>query len=187
MKEQKITRDMTIEDIFFNFPQKSQKLAQEITNAGLHCVGCSSASYESIEMGLLSHGMSEDQIDTLVKRLNDVLEEVIDLSTITLTKAAAKKFNSVCKDEEKEGLALRLAEKAAGCSGFEYSLDFSESAKPTDEIFHSEGIEIHVHKGSVDRLRGCVVDYVDGLQGAGFKVTNPNVKSSCHCGTSHGY
>lgn len=181
-----ITRDWTIEDIFTQFPNKSQKLAQEMTNAGLQCVGCSASTWETLEAGMASHGM-EEAIDPLLTRLNAILAEEEDLSTIAVTPKAAEKFQAILKEEGKSGWALRFGEKAAGCSGFQYFLDYSEKAQPGDQIFASSGVEIHVKATSVSRLLGCQIDYVDGLQGAGFKITNPNVKASCGCGTSHNY
>ena len=185
--EQQITRNTTIEEVFTKFPQKSQKLAQEMTNSGLHCVGCSASTWETIEAGMYSHGMTDDMIEKLLNRLNQILTEKEDLSTITLTPKAARKFKGILDEEGKSSWGLRYGEKAAGCSGFEYFLDFSEKAQPEDTVFESEGIQIHVNRKSLDRLIGSVIDYVDGLQGAGFKISNPNVKSSCGCGTSHGY
>lgn len=185
--EQKIARDLTIEEIFKRFPSKSQKLAQEITNAGLHCVGCSAATWETLEAGMYSHGMSDEEIDGLVHRLNQILAEKEDLSTITITERAAKKYLEILAEEGKEGWGLRFGERAAGCSGFEYFLDYSEKPKTGDLILESQGIQIHLHHKSADRLMGCVIDYIDGLNGAGFKITNPNVKASCGCGNSHGY
>ena len=182
-----ITRDMTIEDIFKKHPSKGQKLAQEMTQSGLHCVGCCAATWETVEAGMLSHGCTEEEIDDLLGRLNQILEEKEDLSTVSLTPKAAEKFREILEEEGKSGWGLRLGEKAAGCSGFEYFLDYSERAKPGDLVFESEGIEIHVTQVSAPRLMGSVVDYADGLHGAGFKITNPNVKSSCGCGNSHGY
>jgi iron-sulfur cluster assembly protein len=182
-----ISREMTIEDIFKKFPSKSQKLAQEMTNAGLHCVGCCAATWETLEAGMMSHGCSDEQIDSLLGKLNSILQEKEDLSTISITPKAAQKFKEILEEEGKSGWGLRLGEKAAGCSGFEYFLDYSEKAKLNDLTFSSQGIEIHVSDKSAPRLMGSVVDYVDGLQGAGFKISNPNVKSSCGCGTSHGY
>jgi iron-sulfur cluster assembly accessory protein len=182
-----ITRDMTIEDIFKRFPNKSQKLAQEITNAGLHCVGCSASTWETIEAGMYGHGMDDEEIDGLVERLNAILREKEDLSTITITERAAKKYLQILEEEGKKGWGMRFGEKAAGCSGFEFFLDFSEKAKPGDMVLESAGIQIHIHHKSADRLMGSVIDYVDGLHGAGFKISNPHIKSSCGCGTSHGY
>ena len=182
-----ITRDMTIEDVFKRFPSKSQKLAQEITNAGLHCVGCSASTWETIEAGMYGHGMDDEKIDGLIERLNAILAEKEDLSTITITERAVKKYLAILEEEGKTGWSLRFGEKAAGCSGFEFFLDFSEKPKVGDMILESNGIQIHIHHKSADRLMGSVIDFVDGLHGAGFKVSNPHVKSSCGCGTSHGY
>jgi iron-sulfur cluster assembly accessory protein len=182
-----IHRNMTIEEIFKKFPSKSQKLAQEMTSAGLHCVGCSAATWETLEAGMLSHDFEDTAIDALIGKLNAILTEKEDLSTITITERAAKKLQAILQEEGKSSWGIKFGEKAAGCSGFEYFLDFSETPKEDDTVITSAGIPIHVSKKSLNRLLGSQIDYVDGLQGAGFKISNPNVKSSCGCGTSHGY
>ncbi len=182
-----ISREMTIEDILSGFPAKGQKLAQELTNTGLSCVGCQASVWETLEAGMLGHGYPEKEIDALVERLNAILKEESDPSKISLTKRAADKYLQILSDDEKIGWGLRFADKAAGCSGFEYILDYSEKAKPEDEIFTSHGVEIHVNKKIVSRLLGSEIDYVDGLNGSGFKISNPNAKGSCHCGKSQNY
>jgi iron-sulfur cluster assembly protein len=183
----KIHPQMTISDILGMFPDKAQRLSQEITNAGLHCIGCNAATWETLESGMLSHGKNPSQIEQLVTRLNALLDEKIDTTTITMTPEAAKKFLEFAALEGKPGAALRFGEEMAGCSGFEYVLDFSEQASPDDEVFTTNGIEVHVHKKQVKQLLGCQIDYVNGIRDTGFKVINPNVRSSCGCGTSHGY
>lgn len=186
--KKRIHRQLTIEEILSLFPNKAQRLSQEITNAGLHCVGCHAATWETLEAGMKGHGKTEEEIDQLAKRLNDLLEEKDgDLTTITITPRAAEKYLKILEEENKIGWGMRFAEKMAGCNGFEYALDYSEKANPDDEIFESQGVKIHIHKAMVKRLLGSVIDFVDGLQGSGFKISNPNVRSSCGCGTSHGY
>ncbi|CAM0117414.1 iron-sulfur cluster assembly accessory protein [Rhabdochlamydiaceae symbiont of Dictyostelium giganteum] len=182
-----ITKEMTIEQILTAFPQRSQKLAQEMMNAGLNCVGCGAAVWETLEGGVLGHGFNEEHLEKLLAKLNLILQEKIDLSTITLSPRAAEKYKEILEDEGKEGWGLRFADRAGGCSGFEYVLDYSEAPSEEDAVFHSEGVEIHIQKNSVDRLKGCVIDFVDGLNGSGFKITNPNVKGSCGCGKSQSY
>lgn len=182
-----ITRKMTIEQILGMFPFKAQRLSQEITNAGLHCVGCHAAVWETLEGGMLSHGKTEEQIDELVRRLNALLAEKVDLTSITLTPRAADKFLKILSEEGKQGWGLRFSEEMAGCNGFEYVLDFSEKADENDESFISHGIEIHVKKAMLSRLIGSEIDYLEGLRGSGFKISNPNVGSSCGCGSSHNY
>jgi iron-sulfur cluster assembly accessory protein len=186
--EKQIHRQMTVEEVFTRFPSKSQKLAQEMTNTGLHCVGCSAATWETLEAGMLGHGFEDASIDALIGRLNAILEEKEeDPNSINLTERAAKKFLEILEEEGKLGWGMRFGEKAAGCSGFEFFLDYSEKPKEDDLIFESHGVQVHINKKGLGRLIGSVIDYVDGLQGAGFKISNPNVKSACGCGNSHGY
>jgi iron-sulfur cluster assembly protein len=185
--KKKIHRHMTIEEILSLFPYKAQRLSQEITNAGLHCVGCHAATWETLEAGMLGHGMTDEDIERLVDRLNALLDEPVDHSTITITPRAAKKYLEILEEENKMGWGLRFAERMAGCNGFEYALDYSEKALPDDVVIVSLGIEIHINRAMLKRLLGSIIDFVEGLQGSGFKITNPNVKSSCGCGTSHGY
>jgi iron-sulfur cluster assembly protein len=184
---QKIHPQMTIEEILALFPNKAQKLSQEITNAGLHCVGCHAATWETLEGGMLGHGKTQNEIEHLTSRLNALLEEEVDCTTVTMTARAAEKYQAILKDDGKEGWGLRFDEQMAGCSGFEYVLEYSEKAAPNDVIFVSHGIEIHVDKAILPRLIGSEIDFVDGLRGSGFKISNPNVRSSCGCASSHGY
>ena len=182
-----IHKEMTISDIFSKFPQKGQRLAQTMTSAGLHCVGCQAATWETLEVGMLGHGFNEQDIEALIGKLNAILEESSDPTTITMTKRAAEKFSKILEEEKKEGWALRFSDKPGGCGGFEYVLDFSEKLGETDTLFTSHGVNIHVSTPMLPRLLGCEIDYLEGLNASGFKVTNPNVKGSCSCGNSQSY
>jgi iron-sulfur cluster assembly protein len=183
-----ITKEMTIEEILKDFPQKSQKLAQELTQSGLHCVGCGAATWETLESGVLGHGFSEEMLEGLLGRLNKVLEEKSDPAVISMTEKAAAKFKKILEEEGKAGYGLRFSDQAGGCSGFEYILDYSAAPKEgEDTVFSSHGIDIHVSNNKVDRLLGCEIDYIDGLNGSGFKISNPNAKGGCGCGKSQSY
>lgn len=182
-----ITQDMTIEEILSKFPQKSQRIAHEITKAGLACVGCHAATWETLESGMLGHGMTIEDVHSLLKKLNTVIAEESDPTTISLTPRAASKFLTILEEEGKLGWALRFGEEPAGCSGLEYVLDYSEKAEPDDTVYESNGVQIHVNTKLLPRLRGSEIDYIDGLHGGGFKISNPNANSSCGCGSSHGY
>lgn len=187
-KEAPIHSQMTIEEILSLFPQKAQRLSQEITNAGLHCIGCGAASWETLEAGMMGHGMGQEEIDRLVKRLNALLEEADQHpDKIEITPRAASKYLSILEAEGKQGWGLRFSEKVSGCNGFEYILDFSKEPTDEDEVFISNGISIHVKKEMVERMLGSEIDYIESLQSSGFKVSNPNVRSACGCGSSHGY
>ncbi len=183
-----ITKEMTIEQILNGFPEKSQKLAQSITDAGLHCVGCHSSSYETLEAGMLSHGYDSEEIESLVRTLNAVLEQKLEMNGIHVTLKAAEAFKEIAKTEGLENAALRFDCIPGGCSGFQYVLDFSQEAdKELDTVFHSNGLDIHVDSRKVGLLLGAEIDYHSGLNGAGFKISNPNAKSSCGCGKSQSY
>lgn len=185
--ETKITKDITIDEIFTRFPHKAPRLAQELQNAGLQCVGCHASTWETLEAGVLGHGKSLETLEKLVTKLNAILDEEQDLTTVSITPIAAQKYLDILEEEGKAGYGLRLTERAAGCSGFEFALDFSQSPKEDDVIYESNGIQIHIKKAMLSRMIGSEIDYVDGLYGSGFKVSNPNVKSSCGCGSSHNY
>ena len=182
-----ITKDMTIEQIFETYSDRAQVLAQEMSNLGLNCVGCSAATYETLEAGVLGHGLNEGDLQALLERLNEIVSQEIDTKNVTVTKRAAEKFQEICAEDGKKSAALRLDDKAGGCSGYEYILDFSDKAQSSDVIFTSNGIEIHIDQTKLERLRGCVIDYMDGLNGAGFKIMNPNARGSCGCGKSQSY
>jgi iron-sulfur cluster assembly accessory protein len=182
-----ITKEMTIKEIFSKFPHKSQKLAQTMTSAGLNCTSCSAATWETLEAGVKGHGFSDSVLEDLIAKLNAILEEESDPTTITITPKAAEKFRQFAKEEGHEDCSLRFGDTAGGCGGFQYILDFCDEGTDKDAVFVSEGIKIHVEKQAVSRLTGCIIDYVDALHGAGFKISNPNVKSSCGCGSSQNY
>lgn len=182
-----ITREMTIESIFSTFPGKSQKLAQAIQAAGLNCVGCQASTWETLEAGMLGHGFSDHDVESLLGKLNAILAEKEDLGTISMTLKAVEKFQEILKDDGRGPTGLRFGIRAGGCSGYEYILDYSDAANDDDEVFVSHGQELHVHKSMTEKLMGSVIDYVEGLHGAGFKISNPNAKSSCGCGKSQNY
>jgi iron-sulfur cluster assembly protein len=78
---------------------------------------------------------------------------------------------------------LRVGVRGGGCSGFQYALAF-DTQRDDDTVFEDHGLRILVDGPSLPYVRGAIVDYVEGLQGAGFKVDNPNVIAACGCGSS---
>jgi iron-sulfur cluster assembly protein len=103
---------------------------------------------------------------------------------ITLTPQAAEKIGELLGgQEESEGQALRVAVRGGGCSGFQYALAF-DRAKDDDHVFEVDGVSVIVDKVSMQFVFGSEVDYIEGLQGAGFQVNNPNVVAACGCGSS---
>jgi iron-sulfur cluster assembly protein len=78
---------------------------------------------------------------------------------------------------------LRVGVRGGGCSGFQYALAFDEQ-RTGDTVFEDKGIRLLVDGPSLPYVKGSTIDFVDGLQGAGFKVDNPNVIAACGCGSS---
>lgn len=103
---------------------------------------------------------------------------------ITLTEKAATKVGELLggQDDSAEQ-ALRVAVRGGGCSGFQYALAFDQ-AKDDDHVFEVGDVSVVVDKVSMQFVFGSEVDYVEGLQGAGFQVNNPNVVAACGCGSS---
>ncbi len=105
-------------------------------------------------------------------------------SMVLITPVAATKVNEIRDAEGIEGnMALRLRVVGGGCAGFSYDLYFDEGTE-VDRQFEIQGVKVVVDEMSLMYLVGTEIDYVEGLQGAGFKFNNPNVKSTCGCGSS---
>jgi iron-sulfur cluster insertion protein len=103
---------------------------------------------------------------------------------LSLTEKAAEKVKEIRTAEGiEDAMGLRMRVVGGGCSGFSYDLYF-DAAVDADKTFDSHGVKIVVDQMSLMYLMGTEVDYVEGLQGAGFKFNNPNVKSTCGCGSS---
>ena len=105
-------------------------------------------------------------------------------SKVTLTEAAATKVAELISREEEDGLVLRLGVRPGGCSGFSYEMFFDSQIEDTDLVEEYHGVKVAVDPQSMEMVKGAEIDYRDGLQGAGFHISNPNVSRSCGCGSS---
>ena len=103
---------------------------------------------------------------------------------ITLTKKASSKVSDLIKAENDEGLALRVAVRPGGCSGFSYEMYFDSDVSETDTTATFGPVQVVVDSSSALLLDGATLDYSDGLQSAGFSIDNPNAQRSCGCGQS---
>jgi len=103
---------------------------------------------------------------------------------VKLTARAAEKVKAIRAEEKiEDGYGLRLKVQGGGCSGFAYDL-FFDQAQDVDQSFESQGVRMLCDQMSLMYLVGTEIDYVESVQGSGFKFTNPNVKSTCGCGSS---
>ncbi len=184
-KTELITKDMTMGEIIEKYPAS----AEIMLSYGLHCVGCHVNPMESLRDGAKVHGMDEVQVKSMLDELNDMaakepVKEVkqVDNGNVSLTKAAADKITALMKAENAEG-GLRFGVTAGGCSGKTYIMDFS-SKREGDIVFEEHGVKIFVDPKDMEFLNDSKIDYVESLQGSGFKIDNPNVSNSCGCGKS---
>jgi iron-sulfur cluster assembly accessory protein len=111
----------------------------------------------------------------------------MDAPPVTLTAKAVEMVKDAIQREGLEGFGIRIGVMGGGCSGFQYSMDFEKEPKDGDLSFEQEGIRVYVDPMSSMYLQGVTVDYVVGLQGAGFKFNNPSARTTCGCGSSFSY
>jgi len=103
---------------------------------------------------------------------------------ITVTESAVQQLKLLLAGHaDSEGKGLRLYIEKGGCAGLQYGMGI-EPQQPGDEVLESGGVRFFVDEASAGYLNGSVIDYDDGLSGAGFRINNPNAARSCGCGTS---
>ena len=103
---------------------------------------------------------------------------------ITLTESAAKKVKELVEAEGNSELALRVAVRPGGCSGFSYEMFFDSDFAADDQKAEFAGVKVVVDSASLQYLSGASLDYKEGLMGAGFTINNPNTTRTCGCGNS---
>ena len=107
-----------------------------------------------------------------------------DERLIKLTPNAAKKVSTLLQKQGRPGGVLRVAVVGGGCSGLQYKMDLQDQPANRDILVQSAGIKVVVDPKSALYVTGSELDYIEALQGGGFKVKNPNAASSCSCGES---
>ena len=103
---------------------------------------------------------------------------------IQLTENAIGKVREILETQDPKPAGLRIAVVGGGCSGFSYSMAFENTPNMLDKTYKFDDLKVFVDQASMLYLDGAEVDYVETLEGAGFKFSNPNVKSTCGCGSS---
>ncbi len=110
--------------------------------------------------------------------------EPVAPSPLTLTAKAVEMVKEAMVKENLAGYGIRIGVVGGGCSGFQYSMDFENVERDGDSLYEQDGVKLYVDTMSSMYLQGVTVDYVIGLQGAGFKFVNPNARNTCGCGSS---
>jgi len=107
------------------------------------------------------------------------------MTALKLTQAAATRVGAIAARQGKPAI-LRLSVEGGGCSGFQYKFDLAEAADAEDMVSETAGVRLVVDPISLELVTGSVVDFVESLGGAAFKVENPNAAAGCGCGSSFG-
>lgn len=112
------------------------------------------------------------------------VETATPTAPVQLTPNAVSKVKEIMAQQNPVPTGLRIGVVGGGCSGFSYSMSFENAQGVMDKVYTFDGLKVFVDATSAMYLNGCNVDYVETLEAAGFKFENPNVKSTCGCGSS---
>ncbi len=110
--------------------------------------------------------------------------EVKKTYPVTMTPTAVAKVKEIMAQQNPLPSGLRVGVVGGGCSGFSYTMQFENAAGAMDKVFDYDGLKVYIDATSLMYMQGATVDYIETLEGAGFKFDNPNVKSTCGCGSS---
>lgn len=193
MADSVISRSSTIGDVVSKHPE----VVESLLALGVHCVGCHVAYWESLEDGLRSHGFEEGEIDDAVRVLNDVIEKSGQLrgtaatgqtvqegasGKLELSENAATKIREFLAKEKASGLKISVI--PGGCSGFQYGFELLDEPVADDVVREVSGVKLFLDRDADEFLRGARIEYVDSIQGSGFRIVNPKAKVGCGCGKS---
>jgi len=98
---------------------------------------------------------------------------------VALTEKAANKVKALLEKENKQGYGLRVGVVPGGCSSYMYDIGLEKEPKNDDVVIEEKGVKVFINPASIEFMKGSTVDYIDALTNAGFKINNPNVKTSC--------
>jgi iron-sulfur cluster assembly accessory protein len=107
----------------------------------------------------------------------------MDAPTLTLSPAAADRISAIAQKQGKPAI-LRLSVEGGGCSGFQYQFGLADAPEADDAVSETGGVRLVIDPVSLEFVAGCVVDFVESLGGAAFRVDNPNATAGCGCGSS---
>ena len=106
------------------------------------------------------------------------------MAALDLTPKAITKVKEIIAQQDPQPTGLRVSVVGGGCSVFSYQMNFENDSNGIDKVYDFDGLKVFVDQASLMYLKGTKIDFVESLEGAGFKFENPNVKSTCGCGSS---
>lgn len=169
-KSDKITVYMKIQDVVEKYPQAVEVLM----DAGVHCVGCHVAQWETLGEGLKNHGKSDEEIDELIKKMNDKVKDVVlpqyvgEEERLLVTKEAIEEM----KKQLSEGQYLRIDVNLGGCCGFNYAMSIDAEKKDDDEMIDIDGVKFLVVKESLGFIAGAKIEYIASEKA--FRISAPS-------------
>ncbi len=182
--QQLIHKDMTVGEVVEKYPQ----CVQIMLDYGLHCVGCHASTWETLEQGTMGHGMSDEMFQEMLVELNKGAAQAPEQKkvegTLIVTDKAVEKIKQLMQSEGKDSGVLRVQVIPGGCSGMSYDLAFDDGAREGDIVIEKNGVTVCIDEESLSHMKGATIDFVDSLNGSGFKIENPEAKSGCGCGSS---
>ena len=201
-KPTKITKYWRISRILEEFPDSVEVFMEY----DLDCVGCSASSTERLIDGLKSHDYSDQTIDEIMQRLNQIadlqfqeslkdqskllkelkIQETDDSFLIGDFEIHKSAFNAIIQsNKDKKIFEIKL--QASGCSGFEYQLNFVENANQSNQIFEIQDLKISLDYYTYEKSKGAKLYFKQDLIDSGLRIENPNQKTKCQCGKSIGF
>ncbi len=111
-------------------------------------------------------------------------EPAVSMPMVDVTEIASTKMFEILQQEKMEGKGVRIYVEGGGCSGFQYGFAFDDARDTDFRLPMREGFDVLVDTFSMNYLRGATVDFVDTIEGSGFKISNPNATGTCGCGSS---
>jgi iron-sulfur cluster assembly accessory protein len=126
----------------------------------------------------------ESSMSTSSMSTTTSVPEVKKTNPVNLTPTAISKVKEIMAQQNPIPAGLRVGVVGGGCSGFSYTMQFENAPGAMDKVFEYDGLKVYIDATSLMYMQGATVDYIETLEGAGFKFDNPNVKSTCGCGSS---
>ena len=111
-------------------------------------------------------------------------EPAVSMPMVDVTEVASTKMFEILEQEKMDGKGVRIYVEGGGCSGFQYGFAFDEPRDTDFRLTMREGFDVLIDTFSMNYLRGATVDFVDSIEGSGFKISNPNATGTCGCGSS---
>ena len=108
----------------------------------------------------------------------------MNMPSVDVTEVASSKMWEILEQEKMVGKGVRIYVEGGGCSGFQYGFAFDEARDTDFRLSMKQGFDVLVDTFSMNYLRGAQVDFIDSIEGSGFKISNPNATGTCGCGSS---